>query len=61
MSSQFDSLLSNDLQFAYKLHTSTMQCVSYVIETVSYYIDHLGVICFIHICACWTLLKRSIV
>ena len=41
-SSQFDSLFSNDLQFVYKLQTCTTECVSSVIETVSYYIDHLG-------------------
>ena len=40
--SQFDSMLSNDLQFAYKSQTSMIQCVSSVIETVSYYIGHLG-------------------
>ena len=32
--SQFDSLLSNDLQFAYKSQTSTIQCIYSVIETV---------------------------
>ena len=42
ISSQFDSLLSNDLQFAYTSQTSTIQCVSSVIETVCYYIDHVG-------------------
>ena len=57
ISSQFDSLLSNDLQFAYKSQTSTIQCVSSVIETVSYYIDHLRHTLF----ARWTLLKRSTV
>ena len=40
--SQIDSLLSNDLQFAYKSQTSMIQCVSSVIETVSYYIGRLG-------------------
>ena len=45
ISSQFDSLLSNDLQFAYKSKTSTIQCVSSVIEIVSYYKDHLGDTC----------------
>ena len=34
MFSQFDSLLSNDLQFAYKSQTSTIQCIYSVIETV---------------------------
>ena len=42
ISSQFDSLLFYDLQFAYKSQTSNIQCVSFVIETVSYYIGHLG-------------------
>ena len=42
VSSQFDSLLSNDLQFTYKSQSSTIQCVFSVIETVSYYIDRLG-------------------
>ena len=42
ISSQFDSLYSNDLQFAYKPQTSTIQCVSSVIETITYYVDHDG-------------------
>ena len=39
ISSQFDRLQSNDLQFAYKPQTSTIQCVSSITETVSYYVD----------------------
>ena len=42
ISSQFDRLYSNDLQFAYKSQTSTIQCVSSVIETITYYVDHDG-------------------
>ena len=42
ISSQFNSLLSNDLQFANKSQTSTIQCVSSFMETVSYHIGHLG-------------------
>ena len=42
ISSQFDSLYSNDLQFAYKSKTSTIQCVSSVIGTITYYVDHDG-------------------
>ena len=49
ISSQFDNLLSNDLQFAYKSQTSNIQCVSSVIETVSYYVGHLG---HKHTCMC---------
>ena len=37
ISSQFDRLQSNDLQFAYKPQTSTIQCVSSITETVSYF------------------------
>ena len=42
ISSQIDSLYSNNLQFAYKSQTSTIQCVSSVIETITYYVDHDG-------------------
>ena len=42
ISSQFDRLQSNDLQFAYKPQTSTIQCVSSITETVSYYVDNSG-------------------
>ena len=28
-----------NLQFAYKLNTSTVQCISSIMETISYYID----------------------
>ena len=40
ISSQFDTLYSNDLQFAYKSQTSTILCVSSVIENITYYVDH---------------------
>ena len=42
ISSQFDRLQSNDLQFAYKPQTSTIQCVPSITETVSYYVDNSG-------------------
>ena len=32
----------NDLQFAYKPQTSTIQCVSSITEIVSYYVDNSG-------------------
>ena len=35
ISRQLDSLLSSDLQFAYKFQTSTTQCASSVTETIS--------------------------
>ena len=37
----YENLLSNSLQFAYKPNTSTVQCVSSIIETtcISYYLD----------------------
>ena len=35
----YENLYSNSLQFAYKPNTSTVQCVSSIIETISYYID----------------------
>ena len=57
ISSQFDSLYSNDLQFAYESQTSTIQCVSSVIETITYYVDHDGNVAYI-LCVCWTRLKR---
>ena len=30
-------MMSNNLQFAYKEHVSTIQCVSSIIETIEYY------------------------
>ena len=35
----YENLYSNSLQFAYKPNTSTVQCVSSIIETISYYLD----------------------
>ena len=57
ISSQFDGLLSNDLQFAYEPQASTIQCVSSVIETVSYYINHLGKT---YTCMCMLGVLRSV-
>ena len=55
ISSQIDSLYSNNLQFAYKSQTSTIQCVSSVIETITYYIDHDG---NVYMCTLDASLKR---
>ena len=38
----YDNLHSNSLQFAYKPNTSTVQCVSSIIETILYYLDKKG-------------------
>ena len=35
----YENLHSNSLQFAYKPNTSTVQCVSSIIETISCYLD----------------------
>ena len=35
----YENLHSNSLQFAYKPNISTVQCVSSIIETISYYLD----------------------
>ena len=35
----YENIHSNSLQCAYKLNTSTVQCVSSIIEAKSYYID----------------------
>ena len=35
----YENLHSNSLQFAYKPNTSTVQCVSLIVETISYYLD----------------------
>ncbi len=40
ITNQASSLDSDDLQFAYKSQLSTVQCVSSVIETVNYYLNH---------------------
>ena len=39
---QYDSLRSNDLQFAYKSKISAIHCVNSVNETVNYYINNSG-------------------
>ena len=36
----YENLHFNSLQFAYKPNTSTVQCVSSIKETISYYIDN---------------------
>ena len=35
----YENLHSNSLQFAYKPNTSTVQCVSSIIDTISYYLS----------------------
>ena len=35
---QYDSLFTNDLQFAYKSKTSTIHCVSSISETANHYV-----------------------
>ena len=35
----YEHLHSNSLQFAYKPNTSTVQCISSIIETIYYYLD----------------------
>ena len=35
----YENLHSNTLQFAYKPNTLTVQCVSLIVETISYYLD----------------------
>ena len=39
ISNQYDSLFTNDLQFAYKSKTSTIHCVSSIFETANYYVS----------------------
>ena len=39
ISKHYENLYSNNLQFAYKPNTSTVQSVSSIIETISYYLD----------------------
>ena len=39
---QYDSLRSDDLQFAYKSKISAIHCVNFVNETVNYYINNSG-------------------
>ena len=35
----YKNLYSNSLQFAYKANTSIVQCVSSIVETISYYLN----------------------
>ena len=39
ISNQYDSLFTNDLQFAYKSKTSTIHWVSSIFETANYYVQ----------------------
>ena len=47
ISNQYDSLFTNDLQFAYKAKTSTIHCVSSIFETANYYVSSAGAA---HVC-----------
>ena len=38
ISNQYDSLFTNDLQFAYKSKTTTTHCVSSIFETANHYV-----------------------
>ena len=44
ISNQYDSLFTNDLQFAYKAKTSTIHCVSSIFETANYYVSSAGAV-----------------
>ena len=47
ISNQYDSLFTNELQFAYKSKTSTIHCVSSIFETANYYVSSAGAA---HVC-----------
>ena len=47
ISNQYDSLFTNDLQFAYKAKTSAIHCVSSIFETANYYVSSAGAA---HVC-----------
>ena len=47
ISNQYDSMFTNDLQFAYKSKTSTIYCVSSTFETAKYYVSSAGAA---HVC-----------
>ena len=42
ISNQYDSLFTNNLQFAYKSKTYTIHCVSSIFETANYYVSSAG-------------------
>ena len=44
---QYDSLFTNDLQFAYKSKTSRIHCVSSIFETANHYVSSAGAA---HVC-----------
>ena len=42
ISNQYDSLFTNDLQFAYKSKTSRIHCVSFNFKTANHYVSSAG-------------------
>ena len=47
ISNQYDSLFTNDLQFAYKSKTSTIHCVHSIFKTANHYVSSAGAA---HVC-----------
>ena len=40
INNQYGNLCSSDLQFAYKLHISTIHCINSVYETINHYVSN---------------------